>query len=82
MPPFRLIARTIHDISEQDGRFYMVMELVDGKPLNLLIPRKGMRLTEGLRVAVQVADALSTAQAAGFGVRRSFARWRGWLRFG
>jgi serine/threonine protein kinase len=41
------------------------MELVDGKPLNELIPRKGMRLTEALRVAAQVADALATAHAAG-----------------
>jgi len=41
------------------------MELVDGKPLNELIPRKGMRLTEALRIAAQVAGALTTAHAAG-----------------
>jgi serine/threonine-protein kinase len=41
------------------------VELVDGKPLNELIPRKGMRLTEALRIAVQVADALAAAHAAG-----------------
>jgi eukaryotic-like serine/threonine-protein kinase len=41
------------------------MELVDGKPLNELITRKGMRLTEALRVAAQVADALAAAHAAG-----------------
>jgi serine/threonine protein kinase len=56
---------TIHEIGEQDGRTYIVMELVDGKPLNELIPRKGMRLTEALRIAVQVADALAAAHAAG-----------------
>src|SRR5438445_7181409 len=28
---------TIHDIAEQDGRHYIVMECVDGKPLNQLI---------------------------------------------
>ena len=44
---------------------YIVMELVDGKPLNELIPRKGMRLTEALRIAAQVADALTAAHAAG-----------------
>src|ERR1022692_2847635 len=43
---------------------YIVMELVDGKPLNELIPRKGMRLTEALRIAAQVADALTAAHAA------------------
>ena len=56
---------TIHDIAEQDGRHYIVMEFVDGKPLNERIPRKGMGLTEGLRLAVQIADALAAAHAAG-----------------
>src|ERR1035438_7975367 len=40
---------TIHEIGEQDGRTFIVMELVDGKPLNELIPDKGMRLPAGLR---------------------------------
>jgi tRNA A-37 threonylcarbamoyl transferase component Bud32 len=56
---------TIHEVGEQDGRTFLVMELVDGKPLGELIPNKGMRLTEALRVAVQVADALTAAHAAG-----------------
>src|ERR1700683_2393867 len=56
---------TIHEIGEQDGQTFIVMELVDGKPLNELIPRKGMRLIEALRIAAQVADALTTAHAAG-----------------
>ena len=56
---------TIHEIGEQDGQTYIVMELVDGKPLNEVIPRKGMRLTEALRIAAQVADALTAAHDAG-----------------
>jgi len=56
---------TIHEIAEQDGQTFIVMELVEGKPLNETIPRKGMRLTEALRIAVQVADALTAAHAAG-----------------
>jgi len=56
---------TIHEIGEQDGRTFIVMELVDGKPLNELIPRKGMRLPEALRIAAEVADALTAAHAAG-----------------
>lgn len=56
---------TIHEVGEQDGRTFMVMEFVDGKQLNERIPRKGMGLTEALRVAVQVADALTAAHAAG-----------------
>ena len=55
---------TIHEVGEQDGLTFMVMEFVDGKPLNNLIPRKGMRLTDALRVAAQVADALTAAHAA------------------
>src|SRR5271165_3333642 len=56
---------TIHEIGEHDGQSFIVMELIDGKPLNELIPRKGMRLTEALRIAAQVADALTAAHAAG-----------------
>jgi eukaryotic-like serine/threonine-protein kinase len=56
---------TIYEIGEQDGQTFIVMELVDGKPMNELIPRKGMRLTEALRIAAQVADALTSAHAAG-----------------
>jgi serine/threonine protein kinase len=56
---------TVHEIGEQDGQTFIVMELVDGKPLSELIPRKGMRLSEALRVAVQAADALNVAHAAG-----------------
>ncbi len=56
---------TIHEVGEQDGRTFMVMEFVDGKQLTEMIPRKGMRLTEALRLAVQVADALTAAHAAG-----------------
>ncbi|HTS60624.1 MAG TPA: protein kinase [Candidatus Acidoferrales bacterium] len=56
---------TVHETGEEDGRMYIVMELVEGKPLKELIPRKGMRLTEALRIAAQVADALTAAHAAG-----------------
>src|ERR1035438_2360053 len=52
---------TIHEIGEHQGRTFIVMELVDGKPLNELVPRKGMRLNETLRIATQVADALTAA---------------------
>ena len=55
---------TIHEVGEQDGRTFIVMELVEGKPLNELIPAKGMRLTDALRIAAQVAGALTTAHAA------------------
>jgi serine/threonine protein kinase len=46
-------------------RDYVVMEYVSGKALDALIPRAGMRLGELLRIAVQVADGLTAALAAG-----------------
>ena len=55
----------IHDISSQNGLDYMVMECVAGKTLDALIPRQGMRLGDALKVAVQMADALVRAHAAG-----------------
>ncbi len=56
---------TIHEIGEQDGQTFIVMELVDDKALDELILPKGMRLVDTLRVATQVADALATAHTAG-----------------
>ena len=62
---------TIHDISEADGTVFIVMEYVAGKALADLIPRHGMRLGEALKHAIQIADALAAAHAAGI-VHRDF----------
>ena len=56
---------TIHDIAESDGALFIVMEYVPGKTLDDLIGRKGLKLSVALRYAVQVADALARAHAAG-----------------
>jgi eukaryotic-like serine/threonine-protein kinase len=56
---------TLHDVGEDDGSTFLVMEYVAGKTLGELIPRKGMRLNEALKCAVQMADALAKAHAAG-----------------
>jgi serine/threonine protein kinase len=56
---------SVYDIAEDSGRHYMVMEFVNGKALRDIIPRKGMRSTDALRIAVQIADALAAAHAAG-----------------
>ncbi len=56
---------TIHDISSDGGHDFMVMEYIAGKMLDQLIPRKGMRLNEALKIAVQISDALATAHSAG-----------------
>lgn len=56
---------TIHDISSHQGIDYIAMEYVAGKTLDDLIPRQGMRLNEILRIAIQIADGLAKAHAAG-----------------
>jgi len=56
---------TIHDIAADGGRDYIVMEHVAGKTLQGLIPGTGFGLAELLRIAVQVAEGLSAAHAAG-----------------
>ena len=56
---------TIYDIGQAEGVDYIAMECVSGKTLDRLIPRHGMRLNEALKCAVQIADALARAHAAG-----------------
>jgi eukaryotic-like serine/threonine-protein kinase len=56
---------TIHDIASDDGLDFIAMEYVPGKALNQLIARKGLPLAEALKYAVQIADALASAHAAG-----------------
>jgi eukaryotic-like serine/threonine-protein kinase len=55
----------IYDIADADGIQFIAMEYVPGKTLEHLIGRKGMRLNEALKYAVQIADALAKAHSAG-----------------
>jgi len=56
---------TIYDIDEADGVHFMAMEFVAGRTLSQLIGRKGLPLKDALNFAVQIADALGKAHAAG-----------------
>jgi eukaryotic-like serine/threonine-protein kinase len=56
---------TIYDIASDGGIDFIAMEYVAGKTLDQVIPRHGMRLNEALKIAVQMADALAKAHAAG-----------------
>ena len=60
---------TIFDIDtgQVDGQpvDFIAMEYVAGKTLDRLIGRKGIRLNEALRYAVQIADGLAAAHNAG-----------------
>jgi eukaryotic-like serine/threonine-protein kinase len=60
---------TIYDIDAQeiDGKpvQYIAMEYVAGETLDNLIGKKGLRIREVLKYAVQIAEALAAAHAAG-----------------
>ena len=56
---------TVYDIFQHEGTDCLVMEYVPGKTLDSLIPRQGLRLNEALRIAVQIAEGLRKAHAAG-----------------
>jgi len=55
----------IHDITSDRGQDFIVMELIEGKSLDELVGRKGLKLGEALAFAVQIADGLAKAHAAG-----------------
>jgi serine/threonine protein kinase/Tol biopolymer transport system component len=56
---------TVHDIGEEDGSDFLIMEYVSGKTLDRLIPRKGLPLKQALQYSLEIADALTAAHAAG-----------------
>ena len=55
----------IYDIDHAEGTDYIAMEYVAGKTLDQRIGRRGLRLSEALKYAVQIADALAKAHSAG-----------------
>ncbi|MCX6561204.1 MAG: protein kinase [Candidatus Aminicenantes bacterium] len=55
----------IHDIASDQGQDFIVMEYVDGASLDTLIGRRGLKLGPALGYAVQIADGLARAHAAG-----------------
>jgi len=56
---------TVHDFDSEGDVSFIVMEYVAGKTLDRLIGSKGIKLSEALGYAAQIADALSKAHAAG-----------------
>ena len=56
---------TVHDLGKADGLDFIVMELVEGETLADRIARGPIALGPALGIAVQVADALARAHAAG-----------------
>jgi len=56
---------TIYDIGQADDVHYIAMEYVTGRTLDDLIGPKGLPLNDALALAIQVADGLAKAHAAG-----------------
>lgn len=56
---------TVFDVGAEGGLHYLAMELVHGQTLAHAIPKNGLRLNKALDYAVQIADALAAAHAAG-----------------
>ena len=56
---------TIYDIGQAEDVNFIAMEYVAGKTLDALVGPKGLSLKDALKYAVQIADGLGKAHAAG-----------------
>src|SRR5258708_26782213 len=56
---------TIYEVGEIDGKPYIAMEYVEGRPLTMEISSAGMALDQVERYGMQLADALGHAHSRG-----------------
>jgi len=56
---------TIHDFGDQDGRAFIVMELLEGVPLDRHIAGRPLETSILLDLTIEIADALDAAHAKG-----------------
>ncbi len=56
---------TLHDIGSQDGLDFLVMEHLEGETLADRLARGSLPLSDALKIAIQIADALDKAHARG-----------------
>jgi serine/threonine protein kinase len=59
----------MYDVSSERGVDFIVMEYVQGKPLDQLILRKGLGVSETLKYATQIADAVVKTHGVGIAHR-------------
>ena len=56
---------TIHEVGEEEGHTFIVMQYCEGETLATRIQSKPLELKEAFEIALQVADALSVAHSRG-----------------
>ena len=56
---------TLHDVGEQDGIHYLVMEYVEGETLQQRLEKGRLPLDQALEYTIQIADALDKAHRQG-----------------
>src|SRR5215510_13583485 len=56
---------TIHEVGDEDGRSFIVMQYIEGETLAARIKRERLELSEALAIALQVAEALQEAHQHG-----------------
>jgi serine/threonine protein kinase/Tol biopolymer transport system component len=56
---------TLYDVGRQDNAEFLVMEYLEGETLAQRLTRGALPLAEGLKVAVEIADALDKAHSKG-----------------
>ena len=56
---------TIFEVDDSPGREFIAMELVDGEPLSARLSRGPLPIAEVVRIAVEAAEGLAAAHAAG-----------------
>jgi eukaryotic-like serine/threonine-protein kinase len=56
---------TVYEVGEADGKPYLAMEFVEGRPLSMEILSTGISLDQVERYGMQLADALSHAHSRG-----------------
>lgn len=57
---------TVFEVGEQDGRLYLVFEFLKGQSLRAEMAGRVMNVRRAAELAIQMADAIADAHAAGF----------------
>ena len=55
----------VYDVGEDNGRPFLVMELLEGQSLRQLLQQRSLRISEILELGIQIADALDAAHQQG-----------------